>query len=83
MTKKNAAFLLALVPVLAAVFSFILPYAASFAPAILKLPSVIKTFLNTSALLNITIFTFKQAFFSVLVSLALGLPGAWFIGNSR
>jgi thiamine transport system permease protein len=83
MTKKNAAFLLALVPALAAAFSFILPYAASFAPAIRAFPSVLKTFLNNTALLNITLFTFKQAFLSVLVSLAIGLPGAWFIGNSR
>jgi len=83
MTKKNAAFLLALVPALAAAFSFILPYAASFAPAVSRFPSVFKTFLNNTTLLSITLFTFKQAFFSVLVSLALGLPGAWFIGNSR
>jgi thiamine transport system permease protein len=83
MTKKNAAFLLALVPALAAAFSFILPYAASFAPAVGRFPSVFKTFLNNTTLLSITFFTFKQAFFSVLVSLALGLPGAWFIGNSR
>jgi thiamine transport system permease protein len=82
MTKKTAACLLAIPPVLAAAFSFILPYAASFAPAIRGLGSGLSIFQNT-ALLGITMFTFKQAFFSVLVSLALGLPGAWFIGNSR
>jgi len=84
MTKKTAACLLALPPVLAAAFSFILPYAASFAPAIRGLAAGGGiSVLGNSALLNITLFTFKQAFFSVLVSLALGLPGAWFIGNSR
>jgi thiamine transport system permease protein len=82
MTKKTAACLLALPPVLAAAFSFILPYAASFAPAIRGLGSGLQIFHN-STLIGITLFTFKQAFFSVLVSLALGLPGAWFIGNSQ
>jgi len=83
LTKKTAACLLALPPVLAAVFSFILPYAASFGPAIRSLADGKITVLQNSTLFNITLFTFKQAFFSVLVSLALGLPGAWFIGNSR
>jgi len=32
---------------------------------------------------RITGFTLWQAFFSVLVSLAIGLPGAWFIGAGR
>jgi thiamine transport system permease protein len=82
-TKKTAACLLALPPALAAAFSFILPYAASFAPAIRSLADGFKIFLENTALINITLFTFKQAFFSVLVALALGLPGAWFIGNSR
>jgi len=83
MTRKTAACLLAMPPVLAVVFSFILPYAASFAPAIRGLLSGEISALRNNALLNITLFTFKQAFLSVLVSLALGLPGAWFIGNSR
>jgi len=82
MTKKTAACLLALPPALAAAFSFILPYAASFAPAIRALGAGLQNFHN-SALISITLFTFKQAFFSVLAALALGLPGAWFIGNSR
>ena len=83
MTKKTAACLLALPPILAAAFSFILPYAASFVPAIRGLAGGKISVLQNSALFNITLFTFKQAFFSVLISLALGLPGAWFIGNSR
>ena len=83
MTKKTAACFLALPPALAAAFSFFLPYAASFVPAISGLARGFKTFFENTTLLNITIFTFKQAFFSVLVSLAFGLPGAWFIGNSR
>jgi len=83
MTKKTAACLLALPPVLAAAFSFVLPYAASFVPAIRGLAGGEISVLRNSALFNITLFTFKQAFLSVLVSLAIGLPGAWFIGNSR
>ena len=83
MTKKTAACLLALPPVLAAAFSFILPYAASFGPAIRGFAGGEISVLQNNALFNITLFTFKQAFLSVLVSLALGLPGAWFIGNSR
>jgi thiamine transport system permease protein len=82
-TKKTAACLLALPPALAAAFSFILPYAASFAPALRDLASGFKIFWQNSTLLHVTLFTFKQAFLSVLVSLAIGLPGAWFIGNSR
>jgi len=83
MTRKTAACFLALPPVLAAVFSFILPYTASFIPAIRGLVNGEISVLQNSALLKIILFTFKQAFFSALVSLALGLPGAWFIGNSR
>ena len=91
MSKKTAALLLALPPILAAAFSFILPYAASFTPAIRGLALGLKNLntggeisvLGNSTLLSITLFTFKQAFLSVLVSLALGLPGAWFIGNSH
>jgi thiamine transport system permease protein len=77
-TKKTAVCLLALPPVLAAGFSFLLPYGASFSRA-----ASFKIFLENSTLLNITLFTFKQAFLSALVSLALGLPGAWFLGNSQ
>ncbi|WP_461248679.1 hypothetical protein [Treponema sp. R6D11] len=76
MTKKTAACLLALPPILAAAFSFILPYAASFAPAIHGLVGGKISVLQNSALLNITLFTFKQAFFSVLVTLVLGLSCA-------
>ncbi|MDR2596951.1 MAG: iron ABC transporter permease [Treponema sp.] len=83
MTRKTAAYFLALPPVLAAAFSFILPYTASFIPAIRGLADGEISVLQNSALLKIILFTFKQAFFSVLVSLALGLPGAWFMGNSR
>ncbi|MDR2951680.1 MAG: iron ABC transporter permease [Treponema sp.] len=83
MTKKTAACLLALPPALAAGSCFIFPYAASFGPAARALFTGSVSVWENSSLLRVTMFTFKQAFFSVLVSLALGLPGAWFIGNSR
>ena len=67
-------------PCIAAVFfAFILPYCASFWQAFTgKL-----TILENASLLHITAFTIKQAFLSVLVSLALGLPGAWYLGSGK
>ena len=73
--------LFALPLLLAVFFSFIVPYGASFWNAF-NSREKISVFENT-ALLHITLFTVKQAFFSLLVSLAIGLPGAWLIGNSR
>jgi len=73
--------LLALPLVLAVLFSFIVPYGASFWNAF-NSREKISVFENT-ALVSITLFTIKQAFLSLLVSLAIGLPGAWIIGNSR
>ena len=73
--------LLALPLVMAVLFSFIIPYGASFWNAF-NSREKISVFENT-ALLHITLFTIKQAFFSLLVSLAIGLPGAWIIGNSQ
>jgi thiamine transport system permease protein len=82
---RRRVWLLALLPVLAVVFAFVLPYGASFVPLV-RTPLVrggAVTVWENAALFSITLFTLKQAFFSVLISLALGLPGAWFIGNSR
>jgi thiamine transport system permease protein len=76
-----AVWLLALPPVLAAAFSFVLPYGASLQSAFAAGGRI--TVWENTALFGITLFTLKQAFLSVLVSLALGLPGAWFIGSSR
>jgi thiamine transport system permease protein len=70
---------LALPPVLAVVFCFLVPYGASFWNAFRGGVTV----WGNPALFAITLFTLKQAFFSVLVSLAIGLPGAWFIGAGR
>ena len=41
------------------------------------------TVFENSALLRITLFTLRQAFFSVLVALAIGLPGAFFLGSRK
>jgi thiamine transport system permease protein len=80
MKKYTAVWLLVLLPILAVTFAFVLPYGASFFKAFSAGGDI--TVWENTALLSITLFTLKQAFFSVLVSLALGLPGAWFIGNS-
>ncbi|MCL2070064.1 MAG: iron ABC transporter permease [Treponema sp.] len=73
--------LLLALPCLAAVlFVFILPYGAALGSAFGG--GLLSVWENRS-LPAITLFTLKQAFFSVLVSLAIGLPGAWFLGHSR
>ena len=79
---------LSLLPMLTVIFCFILPYAASFAPAISSIGTSVNQnsfaeLWKNSGLSEVTLFTLKQAFLSVLVSLALGLPGAWLIGSGR
>ena len=66
--------------ILVVFFAFLLPYGASFLKAFEggKL-----TVWENSAIINIMLFTLKQAFFSVLLALALGLPGAWLLGSGR
>jgi thiamine transport system permease protein len=66
---------------LAVAFAFFLPYGAAFLNAFSGEGKI--TVFENSSLLRITLFTVKQAFLSVLVSLAIGLPGAWLIGTSR
>nr|AGS52686.1 ABC transporter transmembrane protein [uncultured bacterium contig00064] len=78
---KHKIWLFALPLAAAVVFSFILPYAASFGEAFRGARQI--TILQNDSLLHITIFTLKQAFFSVILSLVIGLPGAWFLGTSR
>jgi thiamine transport system permease protein len=79
--KKYHIWLLALPLALAVILSFLIPYGASFREAAANIDRI--TIRQNSSLLHITLFTLKQAFFSVLVALVLGLPGAWFIGTSR
>jgi len=79
MTMRKPEWLLALPPLAAVVSCFIIPYGASFFNAFRGNVTV----WDNSAILHITGFTLQQAFFSVLVSLAIGLPGAWFIGANR
>jgi thiamine transport system permease protein len=71
--------LLALPPVLSVTFFFVVPYGASLSRAFVAGGQI--TIRENAVLLHVTLFTLKQAFFSVLVSFALGLPGAWFIGR--
>lgn len=77
----RAALLLALPPALAAAFAFLLPYGAALAGALDAGGRV--SVWEDASVLRVTLFTLKQASLSVLVSLAIGLPGAWFAGNSR
>ncbi|MCL2093057.1 MAG: iron ABC transporter permease [Treponema sp.] len=72
---------LALPPLLAVSFCFVLPYGASFYNALSGGDRI--TVFQGAYIWRITAFTLWQAFYSVLISLALGLPGAWFIGTSR
>jgi len=75
--------LLIALPLVAAVFfSFFLPYGAALGNAFSDTGNI--TAFQNSAHLRVTLFTVKQAFFSVLVALAIGLPGAWFLsGRSK
>jgi thiamine transport system permease protein len=57
-----------------------LPYGASITGA---LGNPEQGTLRAASLLATLGFTLRQALFSTLAALALGLPGAWFIGNSR
>ncbi|MDR1219650.1 MAG: iron ABC transporter permease [Treponema sp.] len=75
--------LLALVPMLAVTAVFILPYGAALAGGFSAFPnSAAPIATRDLPLLPIALFTIKQAFFSALAALLLGLPGAWFVGAS-
>jgi len=63
------------------IFAFIIPYGASF--WVFWTSRDLVSIWKNSTLLRITLFTLKQAFFSVLLSLAIGLPGAWLIGTGK
>ncbi|MDR1074320.1 MAG: iron ABC transporter permease [Treponema sp.] len=75
--------LLALVPMLVVTAVFILPYGAALAGGFSAFPnSAAPTATRDLPLLPIALFTIKQAFFSALAALLLGMPGAWFVGAS-
>ena len=75
-------FLLLPVPLILAVFfAFFLPYGAAFRNALGAAGDV--SVWNNAALWRITAFTIKQAFLSVLLSLAIGLPGAILLGRGK
>lgn len=80
--KLTSALLLALPPLAAVFFAFALPYAAALAAG-LGGSAADYSALRNPALLRLTAFTARQAALSVLLSLALGLPGAWFIGSGK
>ena len=66
--------------VIAVFFAFLLPYGASLGYAFRSGGKI--TVWENSSLLRVTFFTVKQAFLSVLVALAIGLPGAWFLSST-
>ena len=77
---QTSGFLVLCAPlVLTVFFAFILPYGAAFWNAFKGAEEI--SVWNNSELLQVVFFTVKQTFFSVLVSLAIGLPGALFLGR--
>lgn len=66
-------------PLLALMATFILPYAAAVKDGISGLPRA----LEDDGVRRTLAFTLKQAGFSTLAALALGLPGAWLVGSGR
>jgi len=78
---RRFSLLFALPLIVMVLFAFIIPYGASFWAFLGSRESI--SLGKNSALLRITLFTLKQAFFSVLLSLVIGLPGAWLIGTGK
>jgi thiamine transport system permease protein len=68
----------ALLPLGTVLVVFILPYGASITGALSRAEQGV---LPAASLLPTVAFTLKQALFSTLAALALGLPGAWFLGH--
>jgi thiamine transport system permease protein len=75
----NGMFILALIPLGVIAAGFLFPYAAVLAAGISKSFDV---FMLNRSLASLVFFTVKQALFSCLAALVLGLPGAWFLGLS-
>ena len=73
---------MALLPVLAVILTFVLPYGAAFWKAFTGADGG-NSLWGYAPMFRITFFTIKQAFFSVLAALALGLPGAWLLGSGK
>ena len=78
---RRYSFIFALPLIITVLFAFIIPYSASFLSFLGSREAI--SIGKNSAILRITLFTLKQAFFSVLLSLAIGLPGAWLIGMGK
>lgn len=77
MNRNNAVFfILALFPIAGTAAIFIAPYCAALGKGLAEGGNI------PPSLIPIALWTTKQAFFSVLVTLALGLPGAWFVGTN-
>jgi thiamine transport system permease protein len=77
-TQALTAFALAAVPLALAAGGFLLPYLAALGAG---LKGGALSALNNSRLVPLTLFTVKIAALSTLTALALGLPGAWFLGT--
>ena len=78
---RRFSLLFALPLIVTVFFAFIIPYGASFWSFWGSRYAI--SIWKNSALLRITLFTLKQAFFSVMLSLVIGLPGAWLIGTGK
>jgi thiamine transport system permease protein len=78
---RRYSFIFALPLIITVLFAFIIPYSASFWAFFCSREAI--SIWKNSTLFNILFFTLKQAFFSVLLSLVIGLPGAWLIGTRK
>ncbi|MDR1446980.1 MAG: iron ABC transporter permease [Treponema sp.] len=78
-TRFRSLLIPALIPLGAVAAGFLFPYAAVLAAGISK--SFDASMLNRN-LASLVFFTVKQALFSCLAALVLGLPGAWFLALS-
>ena len=80
-SREKSQWLFALPLVLSVTLFFILPYCASLTPLAGGGEAI--SLLKNSAFLSIMLFTLKQSFFSVLVSLLIGIPGALLVGSGK
>ncbi|MDR2900584.1 MAG: iron ABC transporter permease [Treponema sp.] len=82
--EKKTVILLSLLPLGLVVLCFLLPYGAALSSSFSKGFNYIREVIfDKSDLAKTVTFTFTQAFLSTLLALALGLPGAWFLGKTE
>ncbi len=78
----RAGILAALIPVAFISGFFILPYAAAIGPSLAEGPMILIDRFKNGSLGRIVAFTVAQGAASALLSLFIGIPGAWLLGTS-